>query len=234
MPAATHSFTGGVVYWANQAKKDLEKATPRHEGHREDRRVGAPEQANQLQDLVTVNKINTLVIFPFESAALTQAGGPGQGQGRVRDGGRPGPHRHQRAGRLRRRRQHRPSARSRPNTWPRALDGKGNIVALRGIPTTLDNERMDAFNAVMKATPGHQAAGRQARQLEPRRRLQGDAGLPDALQADRRRVGRRRRHGGGRAPRPSSRPSARTSRSCWAAPAPRATIKTLMDGDNGR
>ncbi len=32
----------------------------------------APEQANQLQDLVTVNKINALVIFPFESASLTQ------------------------------------------------------------------------------------------------------------------------------------------------------------------
>jgi ribose transport system substrate-binding protein len=36
----------------------------------------------------------------------------------------------------------------------KALDGKGNIVALRGIPTTIDNERMDAFNAVMKNHPG--------------------------------------------------------------------------------
>ncbi len=35
----------------------------------------------------------------------------------------------------------------------KALDGKGNIVALRGIPTTLDNERMDAFMAVMKKYP---------------------------------------------------------------------------------
>jgi len=34
------------------------------------------------------------------------------------------------------------------------LNGQGNIVALRGIPTTLDNERMDAFNAVMKNHPG--------------------------------------------------------------------------------
>ena len=71
IPAATHGFTGGIVYWANQAKKDLEAAHPNLEiivktaG-------GAPEQANQLQDLSTVNKINTLVIFPFESAALTK------------------------------------------------------------------------------------------------------------------------------------------------------------------
>ncbi len=35
----------------------------------------------------------------------------------------------------------------------KALNGKGNIVALRGIATTLDNERMDAFNSVMKDYP---------------------------------------------------------------------------------
>jgi len=35
----------------------------------------------------------------------------------------------------------------------KALGGKGDIVALRGIATTLDNERMDAFNAVMKNHP---------------------------------------------------------------------------------
>jgi len=33
---------------------------------------GAPEQANQLQDLVTATKIDALVILPFESAALTR------------------------------------------------------------------------------------------------------------------------------------------------------------------
>ena len=28
IPAATHGFTGGIVFWANQAKKDLEAANP--------------------------------------------------------------------------------------------------------------------------------------------------------------------------------------------------------------
>jgi ribose transport system substrate-binding protein len=71
IPTADHGFTGGIVWWANKAKADLEKAHP-------DLKVivktaaGAPEQANQLQDLVTVNKINALVIFPYESASLTQ------------------------------------------------------------------------------------------------------------------------------------------------------------------
>ena len=70
IPAATHSFTAGIVWWANEAKKELEKT-------HQDLKItiktaaNAAEQANQLQDLVTVNKINALVIFPFESAALT-------------------------------------------------------------------------------------------------------------------------------------------------------------------
>jgi ribose transport system substrate-binding protein len=28
IPAATHGWTGGVVFWSNQAKKELEKAHP--------------------------------------------------------------------------------------------------------------------------------------------------------------------------------------------------------------
>jgi ribose transport system substrate-binding protein len=28
IPAATHGWTGGVVFWANQAKKELEQANP--------------------------------------------------------------------------------------------------------------------------------------------------------------------------------------------------------------
>lgn len=46
IPTATHSFTAGIVWWANKAKEDLEKAHP-------DLKVivktaaNAPEQANQ-------------------------------------------------------------------------------------------------------------------------------------------------------------------------------------------
>ena len=70
MPAATHSFMAGAVYWANEAKKDLEKANPGIQVIVKTA-ANASEQANQLQDLVTVNKITSLVVFPFESAALT-------------------------------------------------------------------------------------------------------------------------------------------------------------------
>jgi ribose transport system substrate-binding protein len=114
--------------------------------------ANASEQANQLQDLVTVNKITSLVVFPFESAALTKPVAQIKAKGvyvTVVDRGLTDT-----------------SAQdayvSGDNTafgripaeyLAKALGGKGNIVALRGIPTTIDNERMDAFNAVMKNYP---------------------------------------------------------------------------------
>jgi len=151
IPAATHSFTAGIVYWANQAKKDLEKA---HPGLQVIVKTasGAPDQANQLQDMMTVNKINTLVVFPFESASLTKPVAQLHDKGvyvTVVDRGLTDT-----------------SAQdayvSGDNTafgkipaeyLAKALGGKGDIVALRGIATTLDNERMDAFNGVMKSHP---------------------------------------------------------------------------------
>ena len=152
MPAATHSFMAGAVYWAGEAKKDLEKANPNIQVIVKTA-ANASEQANQLQDLVTVNKITSLVVFPFESAALTKPVAQVKAKGvyvTVVDRGLTDT-----------------SAQdayvSGDNTAfgkipaeyiAKALNGKGNIVALRGIPTTIDNERMDAFNAVMKNHPG--------------------------------------------------------------------------------
>jgi ribose transport system substrate-binding protein len=151
IPAATHGFTGGIVYWANQAKKDLEKANPglqvivKTAG-------GAPEQANQLQDLLTVNKINALVIFPFESAALTKPVAQVKAKGvyvTVVDRGLTDTSAQDAyiAG------DNTAFGRIPAEFIAEKLGGKGNVVAMRGIATTLDNERMDAFNAVLKKHP---------------------------------------------------------------------------------
>ena len=152
IPAATHSFTAGIVFWANQAKKDLEKA---HPGLKVTVKTasGAPEQANQLQDLLTATKINTLVIFPFESAALTKPVAEAKAKGTyvtVVDRGLTDTSAQDAyvAG------DNTAFGKVPAEYLAKALDGKGNIVALRGIPTTIDNERMDAFNAVMKNHPG--------------------------------------------------------------------------------
>lgn len=151
IPAATHGFTGGIVYWANQAKKDLEKA---HPGLKITVKTasGAPEQANQLQDLATVTKINTLVVFPFESASLTKPVAQLKAKGiyvTVVDRGLTDTSAQDAyvAG------DNTAFGKIPAEYLAKALNGKGNVVALRGIATTLDNERMDAFNAVLKNHP---------------------------------------------------------------------------------
>ncbi|MBO9650989.1 MAG: substrate-binding domain-containing protein [Variovorax sp.] len=151
IPAATHSFMGGINYWANQAKKDLEK-------EHKDLKItiktaaNAPEQANQLQDLSTVSKINALVIFPFESAALTKPVAQVKAKGTyvtVVDRGLTDTSAQDAyvAG------DNTAFGKIPAEYIAKKLGGKGNVVALRGIPTTLDNERMDAFNSVLKNYP---------------------------------------------------------------------------------
>ena len=151
IPAATHGFTGGIVWWANEAKKELEKKYP-------DLKVtvktaaNAGEQANQLQDLLTVTKINALVIFPFESAALTKPVAQVKGKGvyvTVVDRGLTDESAQDAyvAG------DNTAFGKIPAEFIVKQLGGKGNVVAMRGIATTLDNERMDAFNAVLKGSP---------------------------------------------------------------------------------
>jgi ribose transport system substrate-binding protein len=151
IPTATHSFTAAIVWWANKAKADLEAA------HRDLRitvktAANAGEQANQLQDLVTANRINALVIFPFESGALTRPVAQVKGRGvyvTVVDRGLTDTAAQDAyvAG------DNTAFGRVPAEYIAKALDGRGNVVALRGIATTLDNERMDAFNAVLKNHP---------------------------------------------------------------------------------
>ncbi|ATB41679.1 ribose ABC transporter substrate-binding protein [Cystobacter fuscus] len=151
IPTATHGFTGGIVWWANEAKKELEK---QHPGLKITVKTAAnsSEQANQLQDLLTVNKINTLVVFPFESAALTRPVAQVKGKGvyvTVVDRGLTDTNAQDAyvAG------DNTAFGRIPAEYLVKRLNGRGNIVALRGIATTIDNERMDAFKAVLKNHP---------------------------------------------------------------------------------
>ncbi|MFN4120326.1 ABC transporter substrate-binding protein [Acidovorax sp.] len=151
VPAATHGWTGGVVYWANRTKDEIEKQYPGVKVIV--KTAGSPtEQANQVQDLQAVNKIDTLVILPFESAPLTRPVAQVKSKGvyvTVVDRGLTDPTA-----------QNAYVAGDNPGFgrvageyMAKAMGGKGNVVILRGIPTVIDNERVDAFNAVMKAHP---------------------------------------------------------------------------------
>lgn len=152
IPAASHSFTAGIVWWANQAKKELEAA---HPGLKITVKAAAAagEQANQLQDLLTTNKINALVILPQESAALTKPVQQLHNKGvyvTVVDRGLTDASAQD---------AYVAGDNTAFGTVPaefiaKQLGGKGDIVALRGIATTIDNERMDAFKAVIARNPG--------------------------------------------------------------------------------
>jgi ribose transport system substrate-binding protein len=150
IPAATHGWTGGVVYWANRTKGELEKQYP---GMTVIVKTAssATEQANQVQDLQTANRIDTLVILPFESAPLTKPVAQVKGKGvfvtvvdrgltdtTAQDayvaGDNPG------------------FGKVSAEYVGKALGGKGDVVILRGIPTVIDNQRVDAFNAVLKTS----------------------------------------------------------------------------------
>src|SRR6478672_7739737 len=151
IPAATHSFTAGIVFWANEAKKELEKA---HPGLKITVKTAgsAPEQANQLQDLLTVSKINTLVIFPFESASLTKPVAQLKNKGvyvTVVDRGLTDTSAQDAyvAG------DNKAFGKISGEYLAEALKGKGDIVVIRGIPTTIDNERVEGFESVIKNYP---------------------------------------------------------------------------------
>ncbi|MFP5389980.1 MAG: substrate-binding domain-containing protein [Gammaproteobacteria bacterium] len=151
IPTATHAFTGGIVFWANQAKKELEAANPTLKVIVKTAGT-TPEQANQVQDLLVVNKINALVILPLESASLTQPVTQLKNKGvyvTVVDRGLTNPAAQNAyvAG------DNTAFGRLPAEYLGKKLGGKGNIVILRGLPSTIDNERVDAFNAEIKKYP---------------------------------------------------------------------------------
>jgi ribose transport system substrate-binding protein len=152
IPTATHGFTAGIVWWANQAKRELEAANP---GLKVIVKAAGstPEQANQIQDLLVVNKMNALVLLPLESASLTQPAAQVKNKGvyvTVVDRGLTNPAAQNAyvAG------DNTAFGRLAADYLAKQLGGKGNVVVLRGMPSTIDNERVNAFNDELKKTPG--------------------------------------------------------------------------------
>ena len=147
IPAATHGWAGGMNFHAKETVERLEEvypdldfvlATASDPG----------KQVNDIEDMVATRNIDALVVLPFESDPLTPpvqavadsgawvtvvdrglsvegiqdlyVAGDNSGFGKV-------------------------SGEFMAQQMP---DG-GDIVVLRGIPTTIDNERVDGFNAAI-------------------------------------------------------------------------------------
>lgn len=150
IPAATHGFMGGLNWHAAEAEKRLEEAHPEI-----DLVIvtadGPEDQASDLEDLVSVQQIDALVVLPFESEPLTEPVRAVKDTGAfitVVDRGLTDP-----------------SIQdvyvSGNNTemgensaeYMMTRLGEGdNIVILRGIPTVLDTERFDAFMAKIEGS----------------------------------------------------------------------------------
>ncbi|WP_018689021.1 substrate-binding domain-containing protein [Ahrensia kielensis] len=149
-PTPTHAWASGMNWHAEQAEKRLEALYPDIDLVL----VNSPDpaaQASALEDMVSVNKIDALVVLPFESDPLTdpvinvkKSGAfitvvdRGLSKEGIEDiyvaGNNP------ELGRV--------SA----QYMKGRLESGDNIVILRGIPTTIDNERYDAFMAEIEGS----------------------------------------------------------------------------------
>ncbi|SDX89360.1 ABC transporter substrate-binding protein [Citreimonas salinaria] len=150
IPSATHGFMGGLNYHAQASIERLEETYPQLDfvlataGD-------AGTMVNDIEDMVATRGIDALVVLPFESEPLT---GPVQSvkeQGiwvtvvdrglsveGIEDlyvaGDNPG------------------FGRVAGEYFAETLSEGDNIVVLRGIPTTLDNERVEAFQAAIEGS----------------------------------------------------------------------------------
>ena len=150
IPAATHGWTGGVVYHAEQAEKQLEAAFPNIDVI-VSTASSATAQVSSLEDLSATNDLDALVILPFTSEELT---GPVE---QVASGGTfitvvdrgladPSIQDLYVAG---------DNVAVGANTAEWLVDklgGEGEIVVLRGIPTVIDDERIEGFRGVIDQT----------------------------------------------------------------------------------
>jgi ribose transport system substrate-binding protein len=148
IPAATHGWTGGAVYHAQETAKALEKANPGLKVIVKTSPDGA-SQANALDDL-TAQKIDALVVLPFNSDELTDPVRQVKNKGvlvtvidrglkdpSIQDiyvaGDNPG------FGRI-------------AGKYFADTLKQGNIVVLRGIPTVLDDERVTNFEKAIEGS----------------------------------------------------------------------------------
>ncbi|HLU16214.1 MAG TPA: substrate-binding domain-containing protein [Burkholderiaceae bacterium] len=150
IPAATHGWTGGVVYHAQQAEKEIEAAFP-HIDVVVKTSPSATAQVSALEDLTAGQNLDALVILPFTSEELTgpveqvKAGGTfiavvdrGLTDPTIQDLYVAGDN---------------IAVGANTAKWlAEKLGNQGKVVVLRGIPTVIDDERIQGFSDVIAET----------------------------------------------------------------------------------
>jgi ribose transport system substrate-binding protein len=149
-PTPTHAWAAGMNWHAEQAEKRLEALYPDIDLIL----VNSPDpaaQASALEDMVSVNQIDALVVLPFESEPLTDPVLNVKNSGALitvvdRGLSREGIEDIYVAG-------NNPELGRVSAVYMKSrLKSGDNIVILRGIPTTIDNERFDAFMAEIEGS----------------------------------------------------------------------------------
>ncbi len=150
IPSATHGWTGGLNFQVARTVEAMKKAFPDVEFF-----VAAAsdvnKQVNDVEDLVATHHINALVILPFESEPLTEPVKEVKKEGvfvTVVDRGlsEPGIEDLYVGG-------------NNPQYgvvaaeyFKKKFPNGANIVVMRGIPTTIDNIRIDAFKKTLEGS----------------------------------------------------------------------------------
>lgn len=151
IPAATHGWTAGIGWWAERATKlypEIEWTIVKAEG---------PEK--QIADLeaLLARGIDGVVILATESAPLTPVAREAKSRGvfivNVDRGFVENPGEPQIAD-VFLEGDNAAFGRKSAEFMVKKLGGKGNIVILRGIPSTVDSDRYNAAMEVFKANPG--------------------------------------------------------------------------------
>lgn len=149
IPAATHGWAGGLNYHARQAIDRLQTQYPNLEIVLQTA-ANATEQVNDIEDLNS-GTMSALVILPFESAPLTAPVKEIASQGvyvTVVDRGlsEPGIETFHIAG-------DNPALGREAALYINSkLPDGGQIVAMRGIPTEIDNQRVEGFKKALNSS----------------------------------------------------------------------------------
>lgn len=150
IPAADHGWTAGIVYHAQAAAKEINASFPNVEVVVKTS-PSATAQVSALEDLSARRKLDALVILPYTSEELTTPVKAVKDSGTfitVVDRGLNDPSIQDLylAG------DNIAVGRNTAKFMIEKLGGKGNLVVLRGIPTVIDDERIQGFQDAIKGT----------------------------------------------------------------------------------
>ena len=196
MPTADHGWMGGANWWAKKAMDDWKKKDPNVEFIFKTS-GDVTKQVADIEDML-VQGVNGLVVFPFESAPVTPVVEKAHDKGVyvvVLDRGVTKP-----VYDVYLSNDDESYARQAMDWICKELGYKGNIVLIEGLPSVINDLRTKTAKDVAAKYPGIKVLDSQPGNWNKEKAMAVMENYLAKYKADRRRLHRRRRHAGGRAP----------------------------------